>query len=383
VEGKPQMSEEEEFEFRLRLEQERGPSAPSQRDVRLSEPKAQLGKFGKLAADMGQAVMTAATPWKALPEFNKQLEGAGYQLGQTVTDQAAKVLPPEVAAAGGFAANVATQALPMALGGQVAAKAGKPVMESVATNTMQRTIKPVIDVLEKGEAARAIDTMLKEGINVTPGGMAKLRFKINQLNNQIRQEILGSGATVDTFAVASRLSDALKKFEQQALPKADMKTLQGAWDEFLTHPLFVGSRNIPVEMAQNIKQGTYRSLGSKPYGELSGASIEAQKTLARGLKEEIAAAVPNVDRLNKQEGELLNALEVAARRVLMDSNKQGMGIGWVAPSKGQMLAYAVEKSPLVRSLLARLSYSGSESIPRTAGSVAGAAYGSNVVGAEP
>ena len=40
--------------------------------------------------------------------------------------------------------------------------------------------------------------------------------------------------------------------------------------------------------AQAMKQGTYRALGDKAYGELKGASIEAQKAQARGLKEELA-----------------------------------------------------------------------------------------------
>lgn len=50
--------------------------------------------------------------------------------------------------------------------------------------------------------------------------------------------------------------------------------------------------------AQNMKTGTYRVLNGK-FGELGSASVEAQKALAYGLKEEIADQFPEIDSANK------------------------------------------------------------------------------------
>ena len=78
--------------------------------------------------------------------------------------------------------------------------------------------------------------------------------------------------------------------------------------------------------AQAMKQGTYRVLAGK-YGEQGSATVEAQKALALGLKEEIAAQFPEVSDFNAAESKLLNLQPVLERAVNRISNHQIIGIG--------------------------------------------------------
>lgn len=310
---------------------------------------------------------------RAVRDAAHALDAAAYKAGGAVTDFTGSP-------AAGTAANVAVQAVPSIAMGP-ASKLASPSLQAGARNLMQSAMKPTLEALRTGKAARAIDTMLDEGINVTKGGVEKLRTQIGELNQQIADAIASSPATVDKAKVASELQGTLNKFLNQVNPKADVATIEKAWTEFLSHPLLTGARDIPVQLAQKLKQGTYKALGDKPYGQLNGAEIEAQKTLARGLKEGVAEAVPEVARLNARESDLINALNVAQRRVLMDGNKNPAGLGILHPET--LALWLADRSPLAKSLLARMMYSGSEQIPATAGRVAGAGVGAAHLGRQP
>ena len=295
-------------------------------------------------------------------ELQKEI---AYDVGGGATDIATRAgASPETAAKVGFAANVATQAAPSLLAGELAKKAFGPSMREGGRTLMQSALKPTLEQLRTGKASRAIETMLKEGYSPTKGGVDAMKARIADLNDEIADAIQNSPATVDKGKVAAYLNDSLQKFEKQVNPSADVKAIEKAWEEFMTHPLLSGRQDIPVQLAQEMKQGTYKALGDKSYGELKGASTEAQKTLARGLKEEISKAVPGVAGKNKLESDIINAAKVAERRVLMDANKNPLGLGWLA--QPWMIPFWMwDRSPAAKGLTARMLYSGSEQIPAT------------------
>lgn len=286
-----------------------------------------------------------------------------YDVGGKVTDIATSAgASPETAAKFGFAANVGTQVAPTLIAGELAKKAFAPSMQAGGRTLMQSAVKPTLNDLRSGKAARAIETMLEEGYSPTKSGVNAMKARIADLNDEIADAIKNSPATVDKGKVASYLQGSLDKFEKQVNPNADVKAIQDAWTEFLTHPLLAGKKDIPVQLAQQMKQATYKSLGDKAYGEMKGAATEAQKTLARGLKEEISQAVPGVAGKNKLESDLINAAKIAERRVLMDANKNPVGLGWLA-SPWMIPFWMWDRSPGAKALTARGLYSGAEQIP--------------------
>ena len=101
-----------------------------------------------------------------------------------------------------------------------------------------------------------------------------------------------------------------------------------------------------------MKQGTYNVLAGK-YGQVGSAETEAQKGLARGLKDEIAAAVPGVGEMNAEESRLLATLSVTERRALMDANKNPMGLAMLAHNPLSWMAFMADKSAAFKSLAAR------------------------------
>lgn len=253
-----------------------------------------------------------------------------------------------------------------------AAAAVAPALRGAAERTMTSAIKPPLTAQRTGKGARAVDTLLEEGINVSEGGADKLRARVENLNQRIADQIANSSAVVDKEMVVSRLQRKLDQFAQQVNPNADLAAIQKSWTEFLNHPNLPGI-DIPVQRAQELKQGTYRALGDKSYGELKGAEVEAQKALARGLKEEIAKVVPEVRPLNAEDSRLINALSLVERRALAEANKNPLGLGWLSLNPVHLAGWMADRSGLFKSLVARMLNTASESAPAAA--TAGPAFG--------
>jgi hypothetical protein len=278
-----------------------------------------------------------------------RMAGGGISGGAT-----AGLVDPEMAGTG---AAIGT-ALPPAA--KLAGAAGNFVsakMEAGAKRLMQSAIKPTIAQLKSGDADTAVNMLLERGINPTAGGVNKLRALIDDTDNQITTAIAGSPATIDKQNVLNRLTGTRSNFTNQVSPTADLSAIQGVADDFAAHPSFAGG-SIPVQGAQELKKGTYKVLAKK-YGQQGAADVEAQKALARGLKEEIATAVPGIQGLNAEQSKLLTTLDVAERRALMEMNKNPMGLAALAGSPASWAMFMADKSALFKSLAARMINSSS------------------------
>lgn len=324
-----------------------------------------------------QAGASPYNPLNAVPMgLGKLFEFLGRQAGRgTEALGGAMGVPPTVT---GPAASGARETVEQALGlgtikGLPKVAAGTEAgLQRGASRLMQSALKPPLEAARKGQAEPAVKTLLEQGINVSRGGIEKLNDKITDLNTRISEVIQNSPAVIDKQAVGYRLQGLIDKFQKQVNPEKDVRAIQKAWDEFLDHPLLRGN-NIPIQTAQEMKKGTYRALGTKPYGELSGAETEAQKTLARGLKEEIAAMAPEVRPLNAEESKLLNALPLVERRVLHEANKNLTGLGFLSWNPKMFVAYMADRSSLFKSLVARMLSGTTKGVPNM--NIAAPAFG--------
>lgn len=282
------------------------------------EPKTKEEYYGQIYKD------AMSKGWgTGVPKF-------AFDMGGKATDAATGAgLPPEGAAGVGFATNVLTQALPSLMSSW--SLAGQP-QTSLLEKTglpkwlLQTAVKPSTDDLLSGAADDALKTMLDEGITPTMRGMEKAAKMSAKLDKKVGAAIAKSDAKVPVGAVASRLGDTLKTAGMQVNPKTDMNAVENAWTEFLVNPHIVGKKEIPVQLAHELKKGTYKALGGKSYGEVGSTSVEAQKALARGLREETMAAVPEIaDPLAKQAA-LMNVRDVSGARALLEANKNPAGL---------------------------------------------------------
>jgi len=313
------------------------------------------------------------------------IEKASQAVGGAVTDTLAQhgsprfPVSPEAAAGFGTAANLGTS---MALGGGFGS-AAKPVLREGAERTMQSALKPSAQALENvgptgPNATRAMKTLLDSesggigvtGYNVSRGGIASMQGKVDALKSSIDDALKGSGATVDKSAIASRLDDFTKYIKETDLaPQERLAALEKLKDQIVTN-IHMPDK-IPVAQAQRIKQAIYARL-KDAYGELGSDFVQAQKYLARGAKDEIAAAVPEVAGLNAKEAELINALELAKHRAFITGNKDIGGLAWLTANPAQFAAFMADRSPLFKSILARIMNTGAQNAPAI-GAATGAA----------
>lgn len=164
-------------------------------------------------------------------------------------------------------------------------------------------------------------------------------------------------------------ADALKIYQQRKAEEAAART---ALETFNAS----GKSGMPVQLAQDMKQGTYTKL-SKSYGEMKSADVEAQKALAMGLKEEIAAAVPGVGDLNNKMSPLINASKLILSRDAVTGNKDPIAFALLAHNMPAAMAMQASRSELMKSLLARGIYSGRKAVPGATAAMAEAILNSD------
>jgi hypothetical protein len=309
-------------------------SGPWEKYQQSSEPAGPWEKFG------GRKETETQTAIRKVKEqgWGSGLPKLAYDVGGKITDMGVNAGLPAGGAAGlGYLANIATQAIPSFLSSASAVNVPKqslmalPGANLLPRWLMQSAVKPSTDDLMSGNAAKAVTTMLDEGIVPSMSGwgakgMTDVAKMTAGLDDKVGQAIAGSQAKIPVGAVASRLDDTMQTAGMQVNPKTDVSAVENAWTEFLVNPLIAGKREIPVQLAHELKKGTYKALGGKSYGEVGSTSVEAQKALARGLREETMKAVPEIEPLLARQASLMNVKDVAGARALLEANKNPMGL---------------------------------------------------------
>lgn len=301
-----------------------------------------------------------AAPFLALPELGA---AADAYLGGGAAGAAANVgLQGGGAAAitgleGGNKQQVADAALIGAMGpvGNKVATAVAPrvgaAMEDVAGRVYQSALKPPPGSYTTPEVQSMVKTGLQEGIPVSQKGGDKLAGLVSDLNDKIKNQIIASNpnAPINPNAVASRTAAVRPPFDT-VNPEQAQADISSATQEYLNKhsvqapftnirqsdetggfvPAGKGtaqySQDYSAVAAQEEKQKTYAQL-SKSYGELSSATQETQKALARGIKEELETYFPEIKGTNAQLGKLYgldDALQRAVRRI---DNHEIFGLG--------------------------------------------------------
>jgi hypothetical protein len=355
------MTEEEEFEFRARLEREQGAATPPPMSD-LSDPSVFRAAAVRRAQEGPQ--------WGE--GFAKLVDKFAYGAGEKVTDATGSP-------AAGYATNVIAQAIPTLLTGGAAKTAGGPLMEKAAQSVMQSAIKPTSKALVNGDAARAIDTMLQEGVNATAAGAAKLRILISNLKAEVGKVISQSPAEVNRGhayrELASALDDVTKK---GAGYTADRTAVLKAWEEFKNHPLLdkfaeVGDM-IPIQVADTVKRASQKAAESA-YGALTPptAADKAQQAIAAGMRKGMEEAEPAVGAMNAKLSEYINALQQIEPRAAAAANRDLGGLVPLAGSPEAAMLMLADRNPWMKSLIARVLYAGRERVPEAAGQAAAAA----------
>ena len=336
------MNENEEFEFRLRMEKEKASAAPPVSPV--------------------SAAITGAVKAPFLPMKLGSIGGDIYHqgsdvVGSAVTEGASRMgLPSEAAAGLGTAAYVGAQALPAVAGsvGQIAPTG----LRAIPRRLMQSSIKPNAEARTSGAADKAITTMLEKGINATEAGMSATQSKVTSLENKIQGILDESPGIVDPYKAADNIKKAVSAVSLNLDRARNLRDIEKVYDKFVNHEAIKDMGGIPASLANKMKQAFYTELKDKafvPGADLTVAA-KAQKALAGGLRQEVAAAEPAVVPSLAEQSELINVLKVAGPQAAREGNKNILGFGALSPRLENVLVWMVDRYPWFKSMLARGLY---------------------------
>ena len=325
-----------------------------------------IGKGWMQGGLPGASAAAIGIPMQAMTDVTNR---AAYKAGEKVTDTLAPHVPAEVAGGAGYAANVATQAVPAVIGA-MAGRSGTGPLQSAGENIMHRALKPGVKDIVSGSADDAVRTLLREGANVTEGGAAKLSGISSGLTKEADALIAGAQGNVNKGTVAKEIVQELKKARLQPNPTKDIQGVSRAWDEFVT----TNKGDIPVQLANELKRGGQKAV-AESYGKLSRGREAGVKALSRGLRKGVEEIVPAVGPINARNKDILNALEMVERRAGVAGNRDIAGIAALAHNPQALAAMLADRSQLVKSLLARFLYSGAPPIGTAVGAGAGATLG--------
>ncbi len=308
-----------------------------------------IGGLGGTVAGMGVGGVPGAVAGAAIG-------GAGGEgMKQTINAMRGKPLLSAGQGVEDMAKEAAFQGGTEALGGAVGMVA-KPVAKALYQSALKPGLKYTMGAALKGETAPVVKTLLDEGVLVTERGIQKLNTLLDANDAEVKAAIAGVTADVNPYKVTANLGKTAQKFANQVNPVSDLDTVSRVGQEFLDQ--HAGSP-MSVQAAQELKTGTYQQLKDKAFGELKGADMESQKSLARGLKEQIeeevkAAAGVDVGPLNAREGKLVEARKALARRVAIAGNNNPMGLSsLVLNHPSVFLGALIDRSDAVKSLIAR------------------------------
>lgn len=245
-------------------------------------------------------------------------------------------------------------------GSQLAGGAVGAGLKAAAPRIYQSALKPSVTLLKeyRTSAPALAKFLMDEGVNVTAGGLRKLDTLLKGTNAEIKALVSKATGTVPKARVAAEVLPTAASVSKQVNPTKGLQAVGETVDEFLNHPVYRGDLTIPE--AQALKQGTYQRIGSQ-YGELSSAQVEAQKALARGLKNEVASAVPEINALNARDTNLMAGLEAVGHRVAVAGNRDPVGFAWAASQNPKaFIAALIDRGPAVKSMLARGAWKSAE-----------------------
>ncbi len=330
-----------------------------------------------------------------LPTAGGALGGIVGGIGGTVAGMGVGGVPGAVggAALGGAAGEGFRQAIETArgveqprtstqamegIGGQAALQGGSELaggmigagMKAAAPRIMQSALKPTMamlkDAIQGAPVPRVVQTLLDEGVNVTPKGLQKLNGLLSSSQADVKASLdaaEAAGHTISPYRVASRLKDTAQTFAKQVDPAADLEAVSQTGQRFLEAH---GGQALSPTEAQGLKTGTYQQIRKK-YGQLGTADTEAQKALARGLKEELEKVAPGLESQNAQLAARSEASKAVGRRVAVAANRDVGGLADLAISHPlTFLTVMSDRSPAFKSLVARGAYNAAGSVAKIA-----------------
>jgi hypothetical protein len=205
--------------------------------------------------------------------------------------------------------------------GIASGKGTSKTLSKMAYNVAEKSLK-VPPATKEATRQRAINTMLDEGIPITKGGLNRVKVMLDDLEGQMDAAISANpNAPIKIDDVLAPVNELRAK----ALSTVDGKMAAKKIDAIINRFRGQYGDEITVAEAQEIKQNTNAWL-KKSYGELKPVTVEATKQIVRGLRDRIAAEIPEISGVNLKYGDLKVLEKQLERAVNRTGNWDWLGL---------------------------------------------------------
>ena len=314
----------------------------------------------------GTAHLIAGTIEKAIPgeqsyeknvdamvDYYKEKYGSIENLKKTIaenpeeilTDASTFVIPGGAAVKG---VGVATKAKPIIQAGSKMTKAGammEPLNIAKGAVTLPLKLMPEKVPIALYQSATKFNTTLssKQRMAVTKTalkaqhqiaptikGMERLRDLIDSYNVEVARSIERASKTAEPFRFG-KLYSGLNKLQRAAEFTADEPGKVAAAFKATRKQIEKGlekSQFRTPQQVQKIKQNIYKELQSFYEKQKAAPTrVKIRKLIAKNAKEMLESIAPEIKRLNKNEGALIDLWEAVERKANRVSNRDLIGIG--------------------------------------------------------
>lgn len=216
---------------------------------------------------------------------------------------------------------------PFRIAGKLAGPLVNPLAERAAQSLRKGALRGGHTVSADPEVvARAAATMGESGIPFSQEGLEQLETQLKDLQAQKKAALAqgtATGKTIPRQAIIDDLLELRKRREKQVNPSADLAQTDALIDDIRTRQ----PADIPVELAEQLKEGTYKHTKWKPGETPKGPATQAaEKAAALSLKNHLETAIPELAELNpaqKKRLDLQPMLELAVRKYLNQGGFSG------------------------------------------------------------
>jgi hypothetical protein len=331
----------------------------------LYEPQAVMAEAAQAGGDEGGRLYNLATKGNTGKSALNWLPVVGPGLART----ADKIRTGNYAGAAGDMTGLALPEMATATAGTVGRMGERAAVnwEGRLLKPKEKTIQSTIEYKATGSKPAGLEAVARTNLErgtgtIRSGNVARGQAGLDALDDQLNQAISTSTATIPRAALEQALRDEWLRVGTGSTAQAGLRGgLTRAWEELQRF-----GNDIPVQTAQRAKQAIYQA---RNYASTAAdaASANADKTLGRAYRAEIANAVPAVEPINAEFSRHIPAqaaLEDASFRV---SKRDPIGFSQlIAGASGKPLPIigAVVNHPTVGSFGAQRMFDASRMMSR-------------------
>lgn len=303
---------------------------------------------------------------RGMEEVSNAIEHGAYDAGGRVTDLTGSPVA-------GYATNVGIQSIPALAGAWGGSTQVAPRAVEMARRLVRSAIKPPSS-MNSAKVEQAISSIIEKDIPTTNSSMEALGTKSKAIDDKVEAMIAKSEARVPRGETERHLINEIRATGEADVVDPEMAKMGTALERYRE----LRPENMPVQMVHAAKKANYAATGNRPYMQNPDANTamadKIRMSLARGQREATVNAAPETAPLLKEQSDMLNVMKVAGPRLLMEGNKNPIGMGSITPSTARLLMWMIDRDAQARGAAGRLLNKAAQAkIPTAAGGISGAA----------